>query len=96
MLSCRRSCTSSRSAEVLAGSRVRLGAQDVFWEDAGAYTGEVSAVMLAGLCDIVLVGHSERRHLLGETDAETGRKLAAAVRHGLLGIVAVGETECRT
>jgi triosephosphate isomerase len=79
--------------EVLAGSRVRLGAQDVFWEEAGAYTGEVSAAMLAELCDIVLVGHSERRHLLGETDAETGRKLAAAVRHGLLGIVAVGETE---
>ena len=79
--------------DVLAGRSVRVGAQDVFWEDAGAYTGEVSAPMLAGLCDLVLVGHSERRHLLGETDEETGRKLAAAVRHGLVGIVAVGETE---
>ncbi|MBJ7610455.1 MAG: triose-phosphate isomerase [Candidatus Dormibacteraeota bacterium] len=71
---------------------VLLGAQDVFWEDSGAYTGEVSASMLAGWCDLVLVGHSERRHLLGETDAETGRKFAAGLRHGLGVIVAVGET----
>ncbi len=79
--------------DVLAGSSVLLGAQDVYWEDAGAYTGEVSPAMLAGWCDLVLVGHSERRHLLGETDDETARKFAAARRQGLLVIVAVGETE---
>jgi triosephosphate isomerase len=77
----------------LSGSSLLLGAQDVYWEDAGAYTGEVSAAMLAGWCDLVLVGHSERRHLLGETDEQTGHKFAAARRHGLLAIVAVGETE---
>jgi triosephosphate isomerase (TIM) len=77
----------------LGESRLLLGAQDLFWEDAGAYTGEVSAPMLAGLCDLVLVGHSERRHLFGETDEQTGRKFAAGLRHGLRVIVAVGETE---
>jgi triosephosphate isomerase len=79
--------------DALSGSAVLLGAQDVFWEDSGAYTGEVSAAMLAGRCDMVLVGHSERRHLLGETDEQTGLKFAAALRHGLRVIVAVGETE---
>ena len=77
---------------VLAGSGVELGAQDVFWEDAGAYTGEVSPAMLSGWCDWVLVGHSERRHLLGETDEQVGRKLRRALRHQLRVIVAVGET----
>jgi triosephosphate isomerase (TIM) len=76
----------------LSGSSLLLGAQDVYWEDSGAYTGEVSAAMLAGWCDLVLVGHSERRHLLGETDEQTGHKFAAARRHGLIAIVAVGET----
>lgn len=79
--------------QALGDSPLLLGAQDVHWEDAGAYTGEVSAPMLAGLCDLVLVGHSERRHIFGETDAETGRKFAAGLRHGLRVIVAVGETE---
>src|SRR5579864_5431182 len=78
--------------DVLAGSGVRLGAQDVFWEDAGAYTGEVSPAALSGWCDYVLVGHSERRHLLGETDAEVQRKVARALTHDLRVIVAVGET----
>jgi triosephosphate isomerase len=78
---------------MLPPGRLLLGAQDIHWEDAGAYTGEVSAAMLAGWCDLVLVGHSERRHLLGETDEQTGRKFAAGRRHGLRVIVAVGETE---
>src|ERR1035437_9266309 len=82
-----------RVRDVLAAGPVLLGAQDVYWEDAGAFTGEISPAMLAGWCDLVLVGHSERRHLIGETDEETGRKVAAARRHGLLVIVAVGETE---
>ncbi len=79
--------------EVLSTSSILLGAQDVYWEDSGAYTGEVSPAMLAGWCDLVLVGHSERRHLLGETDEQTARKFAAARRQGLVVILAVGETE---
>lgn len=79
--------------DLLAGSGIALGSQDVFWEDAGAYTGEISPASLAGWCDFVLVGHSERRHLLGETDQQVNRKLARALTHGLRVIVAVGETE---
>jgi triosephosphate isomerase len=79
--------------EALRGSDVLLGAQDVFWEDSGTFTGEISPPMLAGWCDLVLTGHSERRHLLGERDNEVGRKLARALQHGLRVIVAVGETE---
>jgi triosephosphate isomerase (TIM) len=78
--------------DAIAASRLLLGAQDVYWEESGAFTGEVSPRMIAGLCDVVLVGHSERRQLLGETDEQTGRKFAAARRHGLGVIVAVGET----
>ena len=79
--------------EELRHSHVQLGAQNVFWERFGAYTGEVSAPMLAGWCEHALVGHSERRHLLGESDDEVGRKLAALLREGLHGILAVGETD---
>jgi triosephosphate isomerase len=79
-------------ADVLGGSPLAVGAQDVFWEDFGAFTGEVSPAMLAERCRYVLVGHSERRHLLGETDEQVARKLRAALRHPLRVIVAVGET----
>ena len=70
-----------------------LGAQDLSWEDEGAYTGEVSGCMLkdAG-CRSVIVGHSERRRLLGETDAQVNHKLHAALRHDLAPILCVGET----
>ena len=78
--------------DVLAGSGIGLGAQDVFWEDAGAFTGEISPAALSGWCDYVLVGHSERRHLLGETDDDVRRKLERALTHDLRAIVAVGET----
>jgi triosephosphate isomerase (TIM) len=77
---------------VLEGSSVLLGAQDVFWEEKGAYTGEISPSMLEGLCDLALVGHSERRHLFGERDDEVARKFSAALAHGLRVILAVGET----
>jgi triosephosphate isomerase len=77
---------------VLQGTGVRLGAQDVYWKDAGAYTGEISPAMLAGWCDLVLVGHSERRHLFGERDDEVGKKFVASLAHALEVILAVGET----
>jgi triosephosphate isomerase len=79
------------SAE-LRGSGVALGAQDCFWEDAGPFTGEVSPASLADWCDLVLVGHSERRHVLGETNEQVARKLRRALTHPLRVILAVGET----
>jgi triosephosphate isomerase len=79
--------------QVLRGSGLRLGAQNAFWEDAGAYTGEVSPAALSGWCDYVLLGHSERRHLFGETDEQVARKLRRVLSHeDLRAIVAVGET----
>lgn len=79
--------------EILAGSPVRLGAQNCFWEDKGAYTGEVSATMLreAG-CRYVVIGHSERRQQFGETDASVNKRIKAALKHGLIPIFCVGET----
>jgi triosephosphate isomerase len=81
-----------RAKAALAGSRVRLGAQNVHWEAQGAYTGEVSAPMLAGLVDCVIIGHSERRQYFCETDETVNRRLKAALAHGLTPIVCVGET----
>ena len=76
----------------LAGSSVRLGAQNVHWEEKGAYTGEVSPIMLRGLVDYVLVGHSERRQYFCETDETVNGKLKAVLAHGLTPIFCVGET----
>ncbi|MCC6383081.1 MAG: triose-phosphate isomerase [Dehalococcoidia bacterium] len=75
----------------LAGSHVALGAQDVYWEPKGAYTGEVSTAMLASYCRYVIVGHSERRQLFGDTDAWVRRKLEAVLASPLDPIVCVGE-----
>jgi triosephosphate isomerase len=78
----------------LHGSRVNLGAQNVHWEENGAYTGEISAPMLTEIgVRYVIVGHSERRQLFGETDVSVNLRLKAAQKHGLTPILCVGETK---
>ncbi len=78
---------------LLAETGIKLGAQNVHWEDKGAFTGEISPAMLkdAG-CDYVILGHSERRQFLAETDENVNRKLKAALKAGLIPIVCVGES----
>ena len=78
---------------LLAADPFKLGAQDLSWEEEGAYTGEVSGRMLKDVgCQAVIVGHSERRQFFGETDAQVNKKLKAALRHELAPILCVGET----
>lgn len=87
------SAVSLAAAVASAPSWLALGVQNIHWEDRGAFTGEVSAPLaLAAGATHALVGHSERRHLFGETDSDVARKTAAAVRHGLVPTVCVGET----
>jgi triosephosphate isomerase len=78
--------------EALKGSEIGLGAQNMHWEEQGAFTGEVSPLMLEGLCDYVIIGHSERRNIFGETDEWVNKKLHAALAHGFKPIVCVGES----
>ena len=79
-------------AERLRGTGILLGAQHMHWEDAGAFTGEISPIMLTELCTVVIVGHSERRTYFGETDQTVHARTLAGLRHGLHVIVCVGET----
>ncbi len=79
-------------AAALSASNVALGAQDVYFEDNGAFTGEISCQMLKDCCcTYVILGHSERRHVLGETDELINKKLKAAIAGGLMPIFCVGE-----
>jgi triosephosphate isomerase (TIM) len=83
----------SAVAKRLEGGPVAVAAQDCFWEDKGAFTGEVSAPQLVDAgCKLVILGHSERRHLMGELDAAVNLKARAALRAGLAPIICVGET----
>jgi triosephosphate isomerase len=78
--------------EVLAGSPIALGAQNLFWEPSGAYTGEISASMICAFATHVLIGHSERRQYFGESDETVRKKLVAALGAELVPVVCVGES----
>ena len=79
-------------ANMLAGSGIGLGAQTMHWEESGAFTGEVAPKMVAEFCQYVILGHSERRTLFGETDEMVNKKVKAALGVGLTPILCVGET----
>lgn len=80
-------------ADALETSNIVIGAQDVYWQDEGAFTGEVSPVMLKDIgCKFVIIGHSERRQYFGETNESVNNKIKAALKHNLTPIVCVGET----
>ena len=73
---------------------IKLGSQDVFWKEKGAYTGEISSIMLKDVgCQYIIIGHSERRQNLFETDEMLNKKIKAALTQGLLPILCVGETK---
>jgi triosephosphate isomerase len=78
--------------EALAGSKIAVGAQNMYWEEKGAFTGEISPLMLKGLVTYVIIGHSERRQYFGETDVTVNKRVKAALAHGLRPIMCVGET----
>jgi triosephosphate isomerase (TIM) len=78
-------------ATLVSGTPIKVGAQNLFWEAKGAYTGEISGPMLNEICDFVIIGHSERRQYFGETDETVNKKLQAALTYHLKPIVCVGE-----
>ncbi len=83
----------SEVADVLKGSDVILSAQNICWEEKGAFTGEISPVMLKNIGgSAAIIGHSERRHVFGETDDLVNTRMKGALKHGLLAILCIGET----
>jgi triosephosphate isomerase len=77
---------------IIKGSTVKLGAQNVFYEEKGAFTGEISPLMLVDLCDYVIIGHSERRQYFGDTNEIIDKKIKAAIKKGIKPIFCIGET----
>ncbi len=81
----------TRVGELIKGSSLKLGAQNVYFEEKGAYTGEISPLMLADQCEFVIIGHSERRQYFNETGEIVNKKIVAALRVGLKPILCIGE-----
>lgn len=79
-------------ADMFDGTTLFLGAQNMHWEERGAFTGEISPLMLQNRCDYVILGHSERRRLFDESNENVHRKVEAALEHDLLPIICVGES----
>ncbi len=83
----------SAAKKTVPGGEIKLGAQNMAWADEGQFTGEISPLMLKEIgIDIIEIGHSERRHVLGETDEDEKKKTAAAVKHGFTPLLCIGET----
>ena len=83
-----------KARETVGSSQIKLGAQNISWEDRGQFTGEISPLMLKEIgIDLVMIGHSERRHIFGEKDVEENMKVLAALKHGFIALLCVGETE---
>ncbi len=81
-------------SDMLKNTRISLGAQNLFWEEEGAYTGEISPSMLVSAgCSYVIVGHSERRQYFGETDDTVNKKIKAALKNDLIPVLCIGESE---
>jgi triosephosphate isomerase (TIM) len=93
MLLCAPYTALQKLSDAAVGTNIEVGAENLYWEDEGAFTGEISGPMLKAVgCTYVIIGHSERRQYFGETDETVNKKIKAALKHHLLPIVCVGET----